>query len=67
MPKMKTHKSASKRVWQTAGGKLMSRNMSAQHRARFKSKRALDNSTGTKQVVTNIAKKMIRSVINTNR
>ena len=62
---MKTHKAASKRVWRTAGGKLMARNMSAQHRARFKSNRALDNSTNSHQVTTNIAKKMIKMVIET--
>lgn len=62
MPKQKTHKSLLKRVELTAQGKLRARKMSVAHRARFKSKRAL-NAVGHKQVLASgFAKKLKKTL-----
>ncbi|MEK7171229.1 MAG: bL35 family ribosomal protein [Patescibacteria group bacterium] len=61
MPKLKTHKSSQKRIVRLSGtGKLMMRKMSVAHRARFKSKRAKQNSTQNFVATGAIAKKLIK-------
>ena len=59
MPKVKTNKSAVKRVARVSGtGKVVMRKMSVAHRARFKSKRAKQLSTQKQVIGGGMAKKM---------
>jgi large subunit ribosomal protein L35 len=51
--KLKTHKSASKRLKLTGTGKVLARHSGGAHRARFKSKRAKQKSTQN-QVLVNL-------------
>ncbi|HSX42339.1 MAG TPA: 50S ribosomal protein L35 [Candidatus Saccharimonadales bacterium] len=53
MPKLKTHKSASKRLKLTGAGKVVARHANTAHRARFKSKRSKQKSN-QKQVLTHL-------------
>jgi len=63
MPKLKTHKSSQKRIVRVSGtGKLVVRKMSVAHRARFKSKRAKQNSTHTQVIIGGAAKKLIKLI-----
>lgn len=63
MPKIRTHKSTMKRIVRlTERGKIVLRRMSAQHRARFKSKRAKQLSSQT-QVATKTRTKKILHLI----
>jgi len=63
MPKIKTSKSVAKRIDRlTAGGKVMGRKMSAQHRARFKSKRTKRNSSQELVFSKGFAKKLLNLV-----
>ena len=62
MPKIKTHKSLTKRIEVTGSGKLRIRNMSVAHRARFKSKRALGASDAKRVLTTGIAKKLRKAI-----
>lgn len=57
MPKQKSHKSLTKRVEATGSGKLRMRNMSVAHRARFKSKRALNAVDGKNVLAAGFQKK----------
>lgn len=50
MPKIKTHKSAAKRLKLTGAGKVIARHANTAHRARFKSKRSKQKAT-QKQVL----------------
>lgn len=63
MPKIKSHKSLQKRIELTSTGKLRARKMSVAHRARFKSKRAL-NAVGHKQELAPGFFKKIKKIIN---
>jgi|GEM_PF-1401845 len=63
MPKLKTNKSAQKRIARRAGGKLMLRKMSITHRARFKSKRA-KRQAAKKQVIGGLQASKLRQLIN---
>lgn len=59
MPKLKSHKASRKRIVRiTATGKIMMRKMSVAHRARFKSKRAKQNSANNLEVTHATAKKL---------
>lgn len=62
MPKIKTHKSLSKRIEVTGSGKLRIRNMSVAHRARFKSKRALGATDAKRVLTTGFAKKLRKAI-----
>lgn len=63
MPKLKTVKSAAKRIVKlTANGKLMRLNMAAQHLARRKSKRARKTAL-SKTVINPVDAKKIRRLV----
>ena len=63
MPKLKTVKSAAKRIVKlTANGKLMRLNMASQHLARRKSKRACKNAL-SKAVINPVDAKKIRRLV----
>lgn len=63
MPKMKTRKTIRKRViGLTAEGLLRLRKQSNQHRARFKSKRSMQNSAQNQATTKTIAKKIKRFI-----
>ncbi len=53
MPKLKTHKSAAKRLKLTGTGKVVARHTNTAHRARFKSKRSKQKSTQN-QILTSL-------------
>lgn len=63
MPKLKTKKSLKKRVHLTGTGKLLTRHMSITHRARFKSKRAKNNSAKHVTIASALSKKLRKVMI----
>ena len=63
MPKIKTHKSLTKRIKPSGSGKLIARHMSVAHRARFKSKRAKQNKAGNFVVAKGAASKLRKMAI----
>lgn len=62
MPKIKTHKTTAKRFKSSGANRLVGRKLSIAHRARFKSKRAKRQTSGTIIVEKKVAKKL-RSVL----
>ncbi|HUD20977.1 MAG TPA: 50S ribosomal protein L35 [Candidatus Saccharimonadales bacterium] len=63
MPKIKTHKSLTKRIQVSGSGKLVARHMSIAHRSRFKSKRAKQNSAQNFVVAKGAASKLRKMAI----
>ena len=58
MPKIKSHKTTTKRFRISGSGRLVGRKMSVAHRARFKSKRSKRQTALTNIVEKSIAKKL---------
>ncbi len=63
MPKVKTHKSLTKRIKKTGSNKLIARHMSVAHRARFKSKRSKQNSLQNMIISAGVTKKLRKVVV----
>ncbi|MEK7548546.1 MAG: bL35 family ribosomal protein [Patescibacteria group bacterium] len=63
MPKIKTHKSAKKRIVRITGtGKVMMRKMSISHRSRFKSTRAKRLASHNQSAAAGLAAKLTKLV-----
>ncbi len=58
MPKIKSHKTTTKRFRISGSGALVGRKMSVAHRARFKSKRSKRQKALTNTVEKSVAKKL---------
>lgn len=56
MPKMKTHKSLTKRFRLTGSGAVIAQNANRGHRKRFKSSRAIQKSTQLRLITGKVAK-----------